>query len=130
MNIQDAVPSRRSVRDFLDTPVDPDILRRVLSLAVRAPSGGNLQPWHLHVVGGDSLRSFKETMQEKLCAPTGEMPDYDIYPRQCPSPCRERRFQIGEDLYRRLQISREDKSAPAVVSAELCVLWRSRRAVL
>lgn len=112
MNLQDAISSRRSVRDFLDTPVDSEILRRVLSQALRAPSGGNLQPWHLHVVGGAVLRNFKETMQEKLqTAPMGETPDYDIYPRELPSPYRERRFQVGEDLYGRLQIPREDKAA-------------------
>lgn len=112
MKLQDAISSRRSVRDFLDTPVDPETLRRVLSQAVRAPSGGNLQPWHLHVVGGAALRSFKDEMQERLrSAPAGETPDYDIYPRELPSPYRDRRFQVGEDLYRRLQIPREDKSA-------------------
>ncbi|MDP9962878.1 nitroreductase [Variovorax paradoxus] len=112
MKIQDAVSSRLSVREFLDTPVDPEILRRVLSQAIRAPSGGNLQPWHLHVVGGTALHSFKDTMQEMLrAAPMGEAPDYDIYPRELPSPYRERRFQVGEDLYGRLQIPREDKSA-------------------
>ena len=59
MNVQDAIATRRSVRDFLDTPVPGDVIRRVLAQALRAPSGGNLQPWHLHVVGGDRLSELK-----------------------------------------------------------------------
>lgn len=45
-----AVESRRSVRAFLDTAVDGELIRRILGSAARAPSGGNLQPWHIHYV--------------------------------------------------------------------------------
>lgn len=112
MNIQDAVVSRRSVRDFLPAPVVADVIRRVIEGALRAPSGGNLQPWHLHVVGGDRLAEFKQQMAQRLRdAPDGEPTDYDIYPRELTSPYRDRRSQIGELLYARLGIPREDKAA-------------------
>jgi len=41
MNVTDAVVSRRSVRQFLDNPVDQATLARVLAKAQRSPSGGN-----------------------------------------------------------------------------------------
>lgn len=63
MNIEEAVASRRSVRDFLPTPVPGDVIRRVLQQALRAPSGGNLQPWHLHVVGGERMDALKALMR-------------------------------------------------------------------
>ena len=40
------------MRIVIDRPVPGEVIRRVLEQALRAPSGGNLQPWHLHVVGG------------------------------------------------------------------------------
>jgi nitroreductase len=112
MNIQDAIASRRSVRSFLDRPVPADTIRRVLELALRAPSGGNLQPWHLHVVGGDRLIELKTLMRERVQqAPTGEGNEYDIYPRELVVPYRDRRYAVGEAMYARLAIPREDKAA-------------------
>ncbi|WP_059416060.1 nitroreductase [Cupriavidus basilensis] len=112
MNVSTAVQTRRSVRGFLATPVDPGIIREVLEQAARAPSGGNLQPWHVHVVGGEPLARLKATMRERIASqPGGEGTEYDIYPRELVSPYRERRFQVGEDLYSCLGIPREDKRA-------------------
>ncbi|WP_420997867.1 nitroreductase [Cupriavidus sp. 30B13] len=112
MNVSTAVQTRKSVRGFLATPVAPGIIREVLEQAARAPSGGNLQPWHIHVVGGEPLGRLKATMRELIASrPGGEGTEYDIYPRELASPYRERRFQVGEDLYRCLGIPRENKRA-------------------
>lgn len=112
MDVDVAVASRRSVRAFLDREVSGDVVRRVLSRALRAPSGGNLQPWHLHAVGGAPLSDLKARMREVLADPARrEAPEYTVYPRDLVSPYRERRFEVGEALYRRLGIPREDKDA-------------------
>ncbi|KJK26324.1 NADH dehydrogenase [Burkholderiaceae bacterium 16] len=112
MKVSMAVQTRKSVRGFLPTPVPPEVIRDVLEQAARAPSGGNLQPWHLHVVGGEPLERLKVTMRERIAGmPGGEGSEYDIYPRDLVSPYRERRFQVGEDLYRCLGIPRENKRA-------------------
>ena len=110
--ITEAVSSRRSVRGFTDKPVDGDTIRRVLTTASRSPSGGNLQPWQIQVVGGEELKKFKEIMVHRLEeAPTGEEPEYAVYPRELVSPYRDYRFQVGEDMYGILGIPREDKVA-------------------
>ncbi|MCP3710562.1 nitroreductase [Paraburkholderia sp. CNPSo 3274] len=110
MKVSEAVTSRKSVRQFLPDPVDPAIIRRVLDAAARAPSGGNLQPWHVHVVGGDSLAKLKAIMADRIAqAPAGEQMEYDVYPRELSSPYRERRYQVGEDLYRSIDVAREDR---------------------
>ncbi|MCG2840039.1 nitroreductase [Sandaracinobacter sp. RS1-74] len=112
MNISEAVASRRSVRGFLPTPVDAAVIRRVVEKAARAPSGGNVQPWHIDVVGGARLEELKSIMARRVLeAPKGEATDYDIYPKQLPSPYRDYRFQLGEQLYGSLGIPREDKAA-------------------
>lgn len=112
MNVYEAVQSRRSVRQFQSRPVAPDVIRRVLQAALRAPSGGNLQPWHIHVVGGERLDELKAIMQRRVQEePTGEGSEYDIYPRELVSPYRDRRFAVGEAMYACLGIAREDKAA-------------------
>ena len=110
MNVTDALNSRRSVRGFLDKPVGHEVIRRVLQTAARSPSGGNLQPWHIHVITGDSMRELKSLMARRVLeAPGGEPSQYKIYPDNLWSPYRERRYKIGEDLYASLSIPREDK---------------------
>lgn len=114
MNVSDAIASRRSVRDFLPTPVSGEVIRRVLAAASRAPSGGNLQPWHLDVVAGSRLDELKALMQRRLAAAAagdpGEQPEYSIYPKELVAPYRDYRFKVGEDMYARLGIPREDKA--------------------
>jgi len=106
------VSSRRSVRAFLDRPVPPDVIHRVLEAALRAPSGGNLQPWHLSIVGGEPLARLKALMRERVRDdPRGEGSEYDVYPNELVEPYRQRRFDVGEAMYARLGIPREDRPA-------------------
>ena len=111
MTVEEAIARRRSVRAFLDTPVDTDRVRALLLTASRAASGGNLQPWHVDLVAGASLDAFKHAMLGKLTSGATETPEYDIYPKDLPAPYRDRRFAIGEAMYAELGIPREDKAA-------------------
>ncbi|TAJ28753.1 nitroreductase family protein [Bosea sp. (in: a-proteobacteria)] len=42
--VEHAIPSRRALRAFLPTPVDPALLQHLIALAACAPSGTNMQP--------------------------------------------------------------------------------------
>ncbi len=114
MNVSDALRSRYSARDFLPTPVPLDTIQRVLATAARAPSGGNVQPWHIDVVTGAKLDELKVLMRERLATMAAGGPkedtDYDIYPKELVAPYRDYRFKLGEDMYARLGIAREDKA--------------------
>ena len=110
MKVSEAIASRRSVRGFLDTPVDPAVIRRIVEAAGRAPSGGNLQPWHIDVVAGVPLDELKTIMRTRIMEmPKGEPTEYDIYPKVLTEPYTSYRFGVGEELYRALGIPREDK---------------------
>lgn len=111
MHVHDAIASRRSVRAFLPDPVPATTLRRVLERAARAPSGGNLQPWHVDVLAGEPLSALKARMQTLLAEGTQEAPAHAVYPPHLPAPWRDRRFEVGEAMYARLGIPREDKAA-------------------
>lgn len=112
MNISDAVRSRKSVRAFLDTPVSDAVLREVLSLGARAPSGGNVQPWRIYLLNGQAMTGFKDVMRQRVAAqPEGEAPfAYDIYPPSLWEPHRSARFQVGEDMYATIGVARDDKA--------------------
>lgn len=111
MRVSEAVWKRRSVRGFLGQPVEADLIRRLLEDAARAPSGGNLQPWHVDVVGGMQLDDLRAIMADKIASGFTEPAECDIYPRELVEPYRTRRFQIGEALYATMNIAREDKEA-------------------
>ncbi len=108
MNVVDAVHARSSIRDFLDTPVDDQVLRDLLTDAARAPSGGNVQPWRAYVVNGPSMTRLREFLPTQ---PPIESPEYDIYPKSLTEPYRTNRFTVGEQMYALLGIPREDKPA-------------------
>ena len=111
MDVSDAVAARRSVRGFLDTPVDAVQLRGLAIRAGRAASGGNLQPWHIDLVHGVSLAQLKGVMRDKLAAGEKEPPAYAIYPLQLDNPYEGRRVAVGEAMYGEIGIAREDRAA-------------------
>ncbi|MDJ0928264.1 MAG: nitroreductase [Gammaproteobacteria bacterium] len=112
MLVSEAVATRYSVRAFLDTPVPKDTLVRLLARASRTPSGGNLQPWFVYVLGGEQLVEFKAVIEAKLPdMPRGEGGEYLVYPPKLKEPYRSRRFKCGEDLYASIEVPRTDKAA-------------------
>lgn len=112
MNVSEAVRSRHSIRAFLDKPVAEGVLREVLELAARAASGGNVQPWRIYAVGGETLAAFKKKMAARIAAnPSPDPLEYHIYPENLWEPHRTYRFRVGEDMYGTLGIPREDKPA-------------------
>jgi nitroreductase len=109
MDVRTAIDGRKSVRAFLDKPVPAVLLRRIVEEAARAPSGGNLQPWHIDIVSGDALARLKAIMADKLSSGEREEHAYAIYPPALTAPYRDRRYEIGEVMYRGLDIARDDK---------------------
>jgi len=108
MNVSEAVAARHSIRAFLKTPVEDAQIAELLTQAARAPSGGNLQPWRVFVINGDSMTRFQSFLAS---AEIKDAPEYAIYPKDLKSPYRDSRFKVGEDMYALLGIPREDKAA-------------------
>lgn len=111
MNVSEAVAYRRSVRGFLDKPVDIALVKDIVERSARAATGGNLQPWHIDIVHGDSMARLKAIMREKMATgPNLESTEYNIYPPELAKPYSDRRFEVGEMLYNSIGIPREDKA--------------------
>ncbi|MDA8958491.1 nitroreductase [Gammaproteobacteria bacterium] len=108
MKVSDAVLTRRSIRAFTSEPINNKVIKDLLALAARCPSGGNLQPWKIYVVNNQSMKKFIE-FQDNWDQP--ETPGYAIYPSGLTEPYRTSRYQLGEAMYELLGIPREDKDA-------------------
>jgi nitroreductase len=81
MDVRDAVASRFSCRAFLPTPVPLATVREILTLAARAPSGGNLQPWRVHALAGAVLADLEVRIRPHAPTnPRGEGAEYPVYP--------------------------------------------------
>lgn len=108
MNVIDAIKGRASVRAYLDRPVPRDTVEAILEAARWAPSGVNMQPWQVAVLGGESLRRLGDTFIAARERGEKEHLDYGYYPEQWSEPYRSRRFACGMALYSALGIERGD----------------------
>jgi nitroreductase len=106
MNVTEAVNRRKSIRAFLPDPVADEVIAELLTTASRSPSGGNVQPWRIYVVNGESMANFRAFLRDR----TPGAPAYDIYPPSLPEPYRSSRFKVGEDMYAAIGVTREDKA--------------------
>lgn len=111
MNVTDAMLSRITARAFLDRPVPEATVRRILETARYAPSGGNLQPWHVYVLTGARLAAFRaEIDARRQGGSLGEGTEYPIYPAELKAPYKQRRSKCAEDMYATINVPREDRA--------------------
>jgi nitroreductase len=112
MDIFDAVASRYSCRAFLPTPVSEATVRDIVARASRAPSAGNMQPWRVYAIAGERVEALKALLAPRMNElPKAEGGDYRIYPDPLEEPYRARRFEVGEMLYKSIDVPRADKPA-------------------
>ncbi len=112
MKVSEAIATRKTIRAFLSDPVAADTVRDILVRASRAPSGGNLQPWHVYVLM-DAARDelVRRVAEVRAGQPMGDAPEYHIYPPELSEPYKTRRFRVGEMMYATMGIPREDKAS-------------------
>ncbi len=118
--VDQAITSRHSVRAFLPTPFEPQIIKDILAVASRAPSGTNTQPWKVYVVTGKT----RDTMIRRVCdaqiALTNDpshaeqyQETFAYYPEKWISPFIDRRRENGWGLYGLLNIQKGEKEKMA-----------------
>lgn len=102
------VKNRRSVRQYLPTPVAPEVIETVLEAAQRTPSNCNTQPWQVHILSGEVRDAFSRialdahnTGQETRDF-SWDLADYD-------GAALERGRAQGAAYYQALGVAREDK---------------------
>jgi nitroreductase len=107
-----AITSRRSIRAFLDTAVPQQVVRDILRVASRAPSGTNTQPWRVTVLTGAQRDELSRRIMAAYDDPVQRAhhtEEYAYYPTRWESPYIERRRKVGWDLYGLLGIGKTDR---------------------
>ena len=66
MNTLEAIAQRRSIRKFKDTPVSDEIIIKILTAAIQAPSGKNRQPWQFIVVKEDKREQMVSLLRQGI----------------------------------------------------------------
>ncbi|OWU84778.1 nitroreductase [Oceanicola sp. 22II-s10i] len=110
MELDQAMHDRRSIRGFQDKPVPRALIEELISLAIRAPSSMNTQPWHMHVLTGEPLRRVREGNTERMLAgvpPKREIPSHGKYE----GIHRDRQVEIAKMLFAAMGIERHDADA-------------------
>lgn len=108
MNIIEAIRTRKSIRDFTADPVPQHILRKIIEVAVRAPSAENSQPWEFTIVAGDILDTIRKANIEKLKSRALPHPDLAAEGLPRDSVYRRRQIEIAKQLFGLMDIPRED----------------------
>jgi len=106
--VEKAIASRRAVRAFLPDPVDPALVRRLIELAAQAPSGTNMQPWRLRVLGPRTRAKLETALIATLDDPSPREEEYRYYPVTFREPYLSRRRKVGWDLYGLLGVAKGD----------------------
>ena len=111
MDVFEAVNSRIACRQFLDKPVDLNIVRKLIEGAARAASNGSLQPWNVYAVTGELLKEIKRQAAEAIEKQDWRTmeTEYPALPKEMREPYLTRSSRFGEQLYGALGTRREDR---------------------
>lgn len=109
MNIIEALRKRKSVRAYLEKPVEKEKIMNILRAARHAPSGTNAQPWQVAVVTGKKKDELTEAMEKAFRQDGIGAMDYNYYPLEWNEPYKKRRVSCGAQLYAALNIERKDR---------------------
>lgn len=112
MKVSEAIKNRSSVRAFKEKPVSLDTLKTVFENAARSPSGSNLQPWRMVLLTPQKMAELNAIMEKRLAGephPQGDKQEYKIHPDNLKEPYRTSRYEVGEEMYALLGISRDEK---------------------
>ena len=110
MEYQEVVMGRRSIRGFLDKPVSKQMINEVLSMAIRAPSSLNTQPWNFYVVSGAPLDAIRKGNTERNLAGVPDSREFRGHGAY-EGDHRTRQIEIAKQLFAAMNIEREDKAA-------------------
>lgn len=109
MNVKDALEQRKSVRAYLDKEVEQGKIKAILAAASHAPSGVNTQPWQVAVVTGETKAKLQTKIETIFRGGDRGKANYSYYPKEWKEPYTSRRKACGLQMYKALEIKREDK---------------------
>lgn len=105
----EVVLGRRSIRGFKPDPVPKSVVEDIVSLATRAPSSYNSQPWHVHIATGEALDAIRRDSTERTA--TGTAPSFErMESGAYEGDHRKRQIEVAVQLFEAMGIVRDDKA--------------------
>ncbi|MDY6904343.1 MAG: nitroreductase [Thermodesulfobacteriota bacterium] len=109
MELTEAMKSRKSIRAYLPQKVSKELLTGILDLACRAPSAMNTQPWEFVVISGETLDRIRAAIVRKLNNQEPMQPEHHAAGWPADSIYRKRQVELAKQLFKLMDIPREDK---------------------
>tara|TARA_R110000868_G_scaffold355389_1_gene616905 strand:- start:1045 stop:1716 length:672 start_codon:yes stop_codon:yes gene_type:complete len=111
MQFDQLLHARKSVRVFKPDPVPLALVEELLTLASRAPSGTNIQPWKVHVVAGEvRARLEAEVLAHRETNPADAAAEFPRMSKR-KEPYTTRMRTLGKEMYSLLEIPKGDQAA-------------------
>jgi nitroreductase len=113
------IASRFACREFTDRQVSRGVIEDILCIARFAPSGANIQPWHVHVLAGAAKARVSVALLEAHRKARDEhVSEYRYYAAELPKPYCDRRREFGNLFYGSLGVAQADMEARANQTAK------------
>jgi len=109
MDFETLVASRRSTRGYKPDPVPLELMHEIISVAKRAPSSMNTQPWNFHVITGAPLELIREGNTERMLAGAKVDREIKMSDHGYQNEHRDRQVGIAIQLFEAMGIERDDK---------------------
>ena len=109
MDFYEAIEKRRTVREFLDKPVDFEIIRRILEAGNKAPTWNHNRNWSYIVLSTDEVKEYAFEHAKKI-ADKFDADKYLNAPRPYPTTLAQKMY--GYAMPRQFTML---KSAPYVI---------------
>jgi len=116
--IDEIIAGRFACREFSSAPVGRGTIEQILRVARFAPSGANIQPWHVHVLAGAAKNRVSAALREAHQTARDEhVSEYRYYASDLPEPYLQRRQEFGRLFYGSLGIAQADIEARGAQTA-------------
>ncbi|MDA9433589.1 nitroreductase [Bradyrhizobium sp. CCBAU 51627] len=117
--IDRTIGGRYACRDFSNDAVSRDTIEEILEVARFAPSGANIQPWHVYALAGEAKRNLSARLLDAHRTARDEhLSEYKYYADELPSLHAARRKEFGGLFYGSLGIEQADIEARAKQTAK------------
>ncbi|MEQ1549510.1 MAG: nitroreductase [Chakrabartia sp.] len=107
MSFDDVMLGRRSVRGYKPDPVPKPLIEEILTLAMRAPSSMNTQPYNFHVITGEPLERIRNGNAERALAGVPDSREFRTR-GAFTGQHRDRQIGVAKQLFSAMGIARDD----------------------
>jgi nitroreductase len=110
MQFDEVMLGRRSIRGYKADPVPQELIAEILTLAMRAPTSMNTQPWNFHVITGEPLDRIRAGNTERMVAGVPQSREFRTG-QPFNGIHRERQIGVAKQLFAAMGIARDDAAA-------------------